>query len=106
MGEFRFTCPASTSTTATWISVTAPAFPSSHYLQTTVSITTLGVLSHSALLGAIDALGSESVVSSVDYLYGSSVGVALHRRTREAWLAASAILFDGLSPTSHRGDDA
>jgi 2,3-dihydroxybenzoate decarboxylase len=62
----------------------------SEYIGTNIVITTSGVCSHPALLGAIGEMGAEAVMFSVDYPYESTAAAAqfiesapLDERTRE-----------------------
>ncbi|MFD3840150.1 amidohydrolase family protein [Streptomyces sp. NPDC058642] len=44
----------------------------SHYLRNNVYVTTSGVMSHAALLGAVHAVGVDRVLFSIDYPFESS----------------------------------
>lgn len=44
----------------------------SYYLRNNVYVTTSGVMSHAALLGAVHAVGVDRVLFSIDYPFESS----------------------------------
>jgi 2,3-dihydroxybenzoate decarboxylase len=44
----------------------------SHYLRNNVYVTTSGVMSHAALLGAVHAVGIDRVLFSIDYPFEST----------------------------------
>ena len=49
-----------------------PPRPPSHYLRNNVYVTTSGVFSHAALLGATHAVGTDRVLFAIDYPYEST----------------------------------
>jgi 2,3-dihydroxybenzoate decarboxylase len=57
------------------------AKPPSEYFQTNIAITTTGVLSHPALVAAIQAVGVDNVMFSIDYPFESTAESVLFMRS-------------------------
>jgi 2,3-dihydroxybenzoate decarboxylase len=53
----------------------------SHYLRNNVYVTTSGVMSHAALLGATHAVGTDRVLFAIDYPFESSAEAVEFLRT-------------------------
>ena len=58
-----------------------PRRPPSHYLRHNVYVTTSGVFSHAALLGAIHAVGIDRVLFAIDYPWESTASAVEFLRT-------------------------